>query len=553
MFGASAQDRIGLGFAFGDFDGDDQPDLAVLARGTEASNGRALVYLLWGAESFPDTIDFSNFGDRSLIRAGEGEMGWLARICAADFNGDGIDDIALGIPCMYPFANCDGKVYVVLGRPEFPETLDLTPSVPGLTTFFGSPGRDGALGRMMVAADMNGDQIDDLVIAAPQSTAGSEVYIFYGNAQMPFQVHLAYDCPYLTRIIDSRPYQSSGKGLAVGKVNGDQLPDLLIGSPGEGQDNGEATLLFGSILMPDTVSLASQPPNSIRFVAPGPTDQMGYRVGIVDFNRDSYGDLVLSSYTATPNGCSCGEVDVVLGSPSLPNTVFVGTTPVPTLRLLGSGELTLYGTEMACGDVNGDGFGDVLIMSKPDLSDLSDLGRVTIVYGTYSMPGSISLASDPGVTRIHGENRNDGFGYGLAVYDVSADGVKDVVIGAPNATAMGKSLAGKAYVLHGTPWTTGVETPLSQELVLGHNVPNPFNPATRMSVVLSNDADVHIAIYDVHGTLVRDLLNTHMSRGSHWIYWDGTNSSGNAVASGVYFCRATAGSYSAVRKLNLLK
>ncbi len=155
--------------------------------------------------------------------------------------------------------------------------------------------------------------------------------------------------------------------------------------------------------------------------------------------------------------------------------------------------------------------------------------------------------------RIHAENRQDAFGTGLAALDLNMDGIDDFILGASNATALGRPLAGKVYVLGGVGWTTGVSTHAAAGIVLGQNTPNPFNPTTRLPLSLSKDSDVHVVIYDVHGRTIRELIRRRLTQGRYVLSWDGTDVRGNPVVSGVYFCRASAGSQSVVRKLTLIK
>ena len=90
------------------------------------------------------------------------------------------------------------------------------------------------------------------------------------------------------------------------------------------------------------------------------------------------------------------------------------------------------------------------------------------------------------------------------------------------------------------------------------NYPNPFNPETWIPFELAKDADVNIQIYDVSGRLVR-TLNFGYRPAGHYVdrsaaaYWDGRNSSGERVASGVYLYRLTAGDFSAVRRMVIMK
>ncbi len=90
------------------------------------------------------------------------------------------------------------------------------------------------------------------------------------------------------------------------------------------------------------------------------------------------------------------------------------------------------------------------------------------------------------------------------------------------------------------------------------NYPNPFNPETWIPYQLSKSANVTLAIYNVKGEMVRQLLLGHKVAGNYLsrsraIHWDGKNQSGEKVATGVYFYQFTAGDFSATRKMLILK
>lgn len=93
---------------------------------------------------------------------------------------------------------------------------------------------------------------------------------------------------------------------------------------------------------------------------------------------------------------------------------------------------------------------------------------------------------------------------------------------------------------------------------LFQNYPNPFNPETWIPFQLASDADVTITIYDVRGNLVKSLVIGHKEAGvyaskNNAAYWDGSNTIGERVASGVYFYQLRAGDFAAVRRMVVVK
>jgi len=94
---------------------------------------------------------------------------------------------------------------------------------------------------------------------------------------------------------------------------------------------------------------------------------------------------------------------------------------------------------------------------------------------------------------------------------------------------------------------------------LGQNYPNPFNPVTKIEYWVPDGAragtrtGVNVVIYDVRGARVRTLVSGPKSAGRYVAQWDGRDDRGGRVSSGIYFYKMTTGSFSAVRKMVLLK
>ncbi len=95
-------------------------------------------------------------------------------------------------------------------------------------------------------------------------------------------------------------------------------------------------------------------------------------------------------------------------------------------------------------------------------------------------------------------------------------------------------------------------TPVVSQM-LHQNYPNPFNPETTISFDLMSPGAARLGIYNLRGQLVRSLVNTSLPNGRHSVVWNGLDESGNAVSSGVYFYRLTAGGTTETRKMMLVK
>lgn len=118
------------------------------------------------------------------------------------------------------------------------------------------------------------------------------------------------------------------------------------------------------------------------------------------------------------------------------------------------------------------------------------------------------------------------------------------------------SLDGKTKTL-GTVMTTVLSTVdanvIPKEFALYQNYPNPFNPTTTIQYDLPKDSYVTIDIYDILGTRVKRLVNKNVQAGAQSVVWDATNDFGAHVSTGIYMYRITAGDFSKIHKMILMK
>jgi hypothetical protein len=117
---------------------------------------------------------------------------------------------------------------------------------------------------------------------------------------------------------------------------------------------------------------------------------------------------------------------------------------------------------------------------------------------------------------------------------------------------------GPLYPIQAHGLATGVEVPGGEQAPrfnnsINGNFPNPFNPQTTIAFSLAQRSNVHLAVYDVNGALVRTLANEARATGAYELTWDGRDASGHEVASGVYFYKLNAGDFTQTRKMVVLK
>jgi hypothetical protein len=167
-----------------------------------------------------------------------------------------------------------------------------------------------------------------------------------------------------------------------------------------------------------------------------------------------------------------------------------------------------------------------------------DLGHYAVYRGTSAdfVPGPGNLVAAPcDTTLFDGDWRWDESYY----YKVSAIDVHGNESG---------------FALLSPDGVTGTDTPKAPDAsYLAQNYPNPFNPATRISFGLSAPSRVSLRIYDTSGRLVRTLVEGERGAGRFTELWDGRDSGGRAVASGIYFYRLSAGGFERTKKMILLR
>ncbi|MDZ7345447.1 MAG: Ig-like domain-containing protein, partial [candidate division KSB1 bacterium] len=94
---------------------------------------------------------------------------------------------------------------------------------------------------------------------------------------------------------------------------------------------------------------------------------------------------------------------------------------------------------------------------------------------------------------------------------------------------------------------------LPKEFALRQNYPNPFNPTTTIQFELPAARPVKLAVYSLTGKIIRILAEGEYPAGIHTVVWDARDESGQPVPTGIYYCRITAGEFSQIRKMTLLK
>ena len=240
----------------------------------------------------------------------------------------------------------------------------------------------------------------------------------------------------------------------VGDVNGDGYDDLQIGAPGR----NTAYVVFGTgAAMPASFSITNlNGTNGFAFGGGAFFDRLGSSVSSAgDINGDGYADMLVGAYASDLNASGAGDTYVVFGSASgFPASLDISDLDGTNgFRIGGVAANDGSGREVQfAGDINGDGFSDLIIGAPRADPGGSDSGAVYILYGKASgFAASINLASLDGTEgfRLNGAAAGDRAGAAIsALGDINGDGLDDFLVGAPYADINGSN-AGAAYIIFG--------------------------------------------------------------------------------------------------------
>jgi hypothetical protein len=288
----------------GDFDGDGNLDLAVSTRRQPDPDlpAQGFVYLIPGSRPFPSQIELSEIGSvtGSRIRArGETDdpmksVPYFGReFAAADFDGDGKDDLVLSTP-HWTFEQ-DGTtreapaVLVLFGRESWPADLDaVDPAVPGVCRLV--PASDDvrlAEPILEVPGDLTGDDVPDLLVS---TSMGEEpgCFLISGRSLVPGRLVLE-DV--------GATFFTSEDGLeriaGLGDWYGDGRRELAFGLPGKG--NGSVIVLPVSDPLPARTSIDARLPGSLEVLGTDPNGYFGQVVEALDLDGDGRKELVASA------------------------------------------------------------------------------------------------------------------------------------------------------------------------------------------------------------------------------------------------------------------
>ena len=417
---------FGVALGWGDFDGDGFDDLAVGARGQtigSAAGAGSVTVLRGSAEGLTiDGLQYWHLSETDMPSKAMPLDQFGAALTANDFNGDGFDDLAVGIPNkrVNGAANA-GAVLVLYGSEDGLTVADRRYLHQNRYMIHNTAESGDQFGRALASGDFDGDGFADLAVGVPseenlgRSNAGG-VNVIYGrstglhwNGNQFLRQSIAFM---------GNPTETNdlfGASLTVGDFDGNGSDDLAIGAPGEtisGHTNaGAVNVLYGN---PDGLSFTGNQfwhANVAGLNSGAATDeQFGHKIAAGDFNGDGRDDLAIGVPRRTiGTNALAGAVQLIYGSPTSLSVAGAenfhqNSANIPDLAEFGD----RFGYALAARDFNGDGLTDLAIGAPYDSVDaIPEAGVMHVLYGdtlgitsvnnqyfTQNNPGMNDVAED---------------------------------------------------------------------------------------------------------------------------------------------------------------
>lgn len=454
-----AASYYGFRIVSGDFDADGIADMVVAELGTS----ERFRVLRGKAYSIGGPYPLSRFTSKTVATPAYGSV-----LATGDFNGDGIDEVAIGDRSSSSNPGGGGTVYVFRRSAADNWTLQTTIR-QGLGSYNGVDEAGDDFGFSLASGDFDDDGFDDLAIGLPgQDQAGSPAIVSAGAVQVVYGsasgLSGTRDRVFSSAVdgLDYAPDNSDqyGYALAAGDIDADGDDDLAIGVPLRGCPNG-GQRAGGVVILKGSTSLglstleaqAFQPGQSGML---GNCDSRGYfgkSLSIGKVNGQAYQGLAIGASLADVGGVEkAGAVHLMFGSPG---GLTVGANKFITVADLPGGvavPFLQFGNQVMLGRLRSNAQSLAISSINETVGGLEGAGAVWVLHsGNGSAIISTSIVERLTASanlRIGAPAANDSFGVSPAIGDFNGDGVNDLAVGAYQHDQSGDADAGGGQVFY---------------------------------------------------------------------------------------------------------
>ncbi|MBI5585328.1 MAG: FG-GAP repeat protein [Deltaproteobacteria bacterium] len=392
-----------------------------------------------------------------------------ASLVVGDFNGDGQQDLAVGVPDGKFGTSDGGVVYIIFGGPIGLRNTGSQLWTQERTETGNISGGSDAFGFSLAAGDFNKDGFSDLAIGVPNrqiftAARAGAVYVLYGSGVGLTNLNSQVWHQGVAGMAGGvEEFDNFGHSLTTGDFNGDGFVDLAVGAPGEGVSGfilaGAVHIIYGSASGLSATSNQLWHEELLGFPT-GVSHFFGWALTAGDYNGDGKADLAIGTPGANleAGGADRGAVMVLYGTVS-----GLSASGQQYWRQGASGingtakDNDRFGEALASGDFNGDGYSDLSVGAPgDDVSGVAGSGAVNVIYG--SSLGLIALNNQIWHQDLFSGSAaevDDAFGKALASGDFNGDGFFDLAVGVPQEDLLSllKAIpnAGAVHIVYGSP------------------------------------------------------------------------------------------------------